>query len=90
MAKRLYNVTLELMAMVLADSPEEARKIARRDAFRDDLNNCGDHDCIEVIADYLPGNYSSRDLVYHDGKGDITVDEAIAMDEDCPLNGGSR
>jgi hypothetical protein len=85
-SKHIYNVTLELMAMVLAESEEEARKIAMRDAFRDALCNSDQYDCNASIASSIPGNYSHQDLVYHDGKGDITVDQAIAMDEESELN----
>jgi hypothetical protein len=79
MAKTLYNVSVELVVMVLAESEKEAKKIAMKDAMRDDFDMLSDFDLDAAEASYLPGAYSLSEFVYHDGREDITVQQAIEM-----------
>lgn len=77
MSKQLYNVTIELVCMVYAESPEDAKEIARgKRAFEDDLACNGTADAEVRIADYMPGMYAKDELVYSSEDRDITVKEA--------------
>lgn len=70
---KLWNVTIEVEAVVLADSEEEARGFAdemiRTVDFFDDL-------ALATPYSYLPAGWKPSDPVYHGGLGDITVEEA--------------
>jgi len=77
--KKCYIVSLELEVLVVAESPEEAKRIARDSgALRDDLNN-NEHRASSRLARCIPGDWNETNLVYHSGNGDITVPEAMAL-----------
>lgn len=79
---KLYVVTTELEALVLADSPEAARQLADRQRIAHDiLNGQMSDDWTAVEASHLPGGYEGEaDLVYHGLEGrDVTVAEACEI-----------
>jgi hypothetical protein len=79
MTKKLYNVSVELVAMVLAESEDDAKRIAMKNAMRDDFDMVSDFDLDAAEASYLPTAYTLKEYVYHDGRDDITVQRAIEM-----------
>jgi hypothetical protein len=74
---KLYNVSVELVAMVMAETPDDAKRIAmQRQAMRDDFENVSKFDLDVTEATYLPGTYSADEYIYHDSREEITVRQA--------------
>lgn len=83
---KLYTVTVELTAMVLAKSPEDAKRIAEdQRAIHDDVMNVfrEDYECRETRG-CLQGGYEKDSLVYNELKKDITFDEAVELSKVNP------
>lgn len=71
-----YLVSLEFEFACLASSPKEARTFV--DRALDDI--CGMSDYCDVLPlKRYPDGWQSGDLVYHRGREDITIDEALKL-----------
>ena len=75
---RCYRVRQELDVLIVADSPEEARRLAD-DALRDDLMNRFGNEWI-TEADELPEGWTPDCNVYQkDPSSDMRCDEALKL-----------
>lgn len=86
---KLYTVSVELETLVWAESPGEAREIAKDNyAFEDQLSNLyyGDYDARET-GGILPCGWTPDALVYHGERSDLTVKEC--MDAEAKESGRS-
>jgi hypothetical protein len=79
--RKLFVVSVELSAAVLAESESQAREIVNAQwVLKDELDSIGqEFDCYQGIA---PG-WNGKLYVYHAGEYGITLDEAKAIDEDA-------
>jgi hypothetical protein len=77
--KRAYIATQVLEYIVVANTPEEAKRLAVK-AIKDDCV-LTDADAFELgPLSHIPGIYDGLDdTVHHDGSGDLTVREATRL-----------
>lgn len=79
--KRSYiaSVTLEYIIVVDADTSEHNLQVLGHRTFRDDLTNVTPGEFKIGPMTHIPACLGFDDLVYHDGPGDITVEEASKL-----------
>lgn len=82
--KQLYTVTVELNAVVWAESPAEAKQIAYdQRAITDQASNLWIDDYDAYLSHGLmPDNtWSLDDLVFHEGDYDLTIRECLETEK---------
>lgn len=77
MSKRAYIAKVEIEIVVVAESEDTARYLARR-AFSEESVSEEEFD-LEPLS-YMPAPYTNDfDLVHHDGDGDLTIEQASKL-----------
>ena len=80
--KKAYIATAEIEIVVLAESEQSARELAV-EAIVDELSSAPlawDDISIKKMT-YIPAGWELDTPVYHDGDGDISVEDALKMKE---------
>ena len=77
---KLYTVTVEVSALVLAEDEYEAADYADQ-IVRDVAILSDDASFVTPYGGTLPEAWDEKTLVYHDGEEDITVEQAVALVE---------
>ena len=77
MAKKCYIVSVEIETPVWAESAEEAKKYALRDALNEEINNLTEHDLSAAPASYMPAGWDNDCLVWGKDTNDMTLGEAL-------------
>ncbi len=95
LGKTLYVVTMEIETMVMADNKEEAKELGLR-ALQEESRNTSEFDLDAGIARYIPCGWTPDCLIYHAGREDITLEDAMktcnhgmkpALDSTAPIVG---
>lgn len=82
--KQLYTVTVELNAVVWAESPAEAKEIAHdQRAITDQASSLwiDDYDAYPSRGSMPDNTWSLDDLVFHEGDYDLTIRECLETEE---------
>jgi len=75
---KLWIVGVEIEIPVVAETAEEAREIAYRDALQEACRQLSERDLVVRNFQTIPAGYEDDSLVWHDGKmGDVTLKEAM-------------
>lgn len=81
--KRALLLSIELEYPVVVDDSDPDWKykaqVLAMEALRDDQSNIEPQDFNVGPLTHSPGPWTDDDLVYHDGKGDITLAEASKL-----------
>jgi len=78
--KKCYNAKVTIEAMILAESQEEAEKLALR-ALEEEMDNYLDpRPWVALSRGYATG-WGRHTLVYHAGKEDITAEDALKLNQ---------
>jgi hypothetical protein len=81
MAKpKLWNVTIEIEAIVMADSKQEAERFAKE--IMADVDNVADF-ATAVPMYHMPNDLEYDSLIYHKDNADVTLEQAL---EKCDHN----
>jgi len=78
---KLYKISVEVISFVLAESEEEARKIAERNrALESDFSSIDyrEYDICDSRG-VLDGGYEGDSSIFHSGRENITFDQAVAL-----------
>lgn len=79
--RKLFEVTVELHSMVLAINEKEARKLVMKGyAMGDDVMSISESDLQVDRALAIAEGWDLDCLVYHVGKEDLTLKQAIEID----------
>lgn len=82
--RKLFVVSIEVEVLVLAESDEEARRIAKRSGSLEESGLNFPLDAMECgPAVRIPYGYDEYDCVWHGGKGKITLGDCRKIDPTC-------
>lgn len=77
---KCYSVGFDGEILVVAETEDEARQIARNGAIADDLGVAEDGDFVVRVARRLPRGWGSGGIVYG-GDGTMTAEKAMLLNK---------